>query len=85
MNCESYDPPLRFLVSSARFGDKKYLVDLGEHNGQGRCDCANFRCRLEPEILAGKTGQDYRCKHIKLAMIELAEAMIRVTLRKERV
>lgn len=83
MNCEPYDPPLRFLVSSSKLNEKKYLVDLGEHDGIGRCDCAHFRCKLEPEILSGKTG-DFRCKHIKLAMVELAESVIRVSLRREK-
>ena len=85
MKAECYDPPLRWLITSQKFGEsKKYLVDLSENNGIGRCDCSHFRCRLDAAIKIGKPVEECRCKHIRLAMQELAESVIRVTIKSER-
>jgi hypothetical protein len=83
LKVENYEPPLRFLVKSAKFADRQYLVDLGEYEGHGRCDCPHFRCKLEGEIQTGKRGKDYRCKHIRAAREVLADGFIRVCLQKE--
>lgn len=62
-----YDHPLRFLVESASEPDP-HLVCLGSYEGNGRCSCKHFACRLEPELRQGrKPSNRTRCKHILYA------------------
>jgi len=62
---------LRFFVSSDS-GNNEYLVDLMEYRGNGRCDCAHYRYRIEPEVCRINPNDlvinsRYQCKHIAAA------------------
>jgi uncharacterized Zn finger protein len=82
MDITPHDPPLRFLVSSAKGMDKKYLVDLGEFGGNGRCDCPHFRCVLQQE-LALEPDKNHRCKHIVATLLHLSSLVVEQFIRDE--
>ena len=65
---------LRFMVPS-RNGEKDYLVDLAEHEGNGSCSCSHFKFRLEPKVKVG-VERRMRCKHIMAARDYLVSALI---------
>lgn len=49
-----------------------YLVDLLSLRGNGRCDCANFRCHRAPLLAeCKKPSAKTRCKHIRLVRWKL--------------
>jgi hypothetical protein len=56
----------RAFVGSRSTAGKKHLVDLEEWNWNGKCDCINFECRLQPKVKRGVTPCDgLRCSHIR--------------------
>jgi len=70
---------LRFMVVSAgKSSTTEYLVDLGANKRVGQCGCRDFECRrapklwpvllTEPEIAWHEEADQYRCRHIKLAV-----------------
>jgi|6_EtaG_2_1085325.scaffolds.fasta_scaffold168186_2 hypothetical protein len=65
---------LRFMVPS-RNGEKDYLVDLAEYDGNGSCNCSHFKFRLESKVKLG-VKRHMRCKHIVAARDYLASALI---------
>jgi hypothetical protein len=60
------DDPVR-----ARKEDGKpyYVVDTTSYSGRGRCDCRDYRIRLEKDVANGKRG--LRCKHLTKVLIWL--------------
>lgn len=67
-----------FHVSSES-GELPYLVDLEEFDGNGKCDCMDFKCKLEPQIDDGRTirkpKQRLACKHIRFVLQVLEHSM----------
>jgi hypothetical protein len=83
MQVQLLDPPLRWHVVGDS-GKPPYLVDMFEYDGNGRCDCAHFRCVLTALLDAGKRGESYQCKHIRLVMKELAKHAVRHFIAEEK-
>jgi hypothetical protein len=82
---EFYDSPYRLLVPSFNEPGVRYLVDLKEHGGNGRCSCPDFQFRLAgempPEGGAPARGP-MRCKHIRMARdFVLTQIMLRLDVR----
>lgn len=71
---------LRFHVQSRTDLCNRYLVDLGEYGGNGRCTCRDFEIRKWPLIRDGSApGERTRCWHIRRArewMIDLVIARL---------
>lgn len=84
MQVELLDPPLRWHVTSEH-GHAPYLVDLGEFDGNGMCDCKHFCCVLAPKLELGYRGEGYMCKHIKRARRHLADLVVQKFLEDEKV
>ena len=60
--------PLRFHVRSKSNPSETHMVDLGEFNGQGRCDCIRWETTCWPCIRdTGVLPPAKRCRHIKAA------------------
>ena len=62
----------RWFVESAK-GEKRYLVDLAELGGNGKCDCTDFRTRQQSAYDAGQVAH---CKHLKFVREAMAEALL---------
>lgn len=60
----------RFWVSSETQRNRRYLVDILHHNGRGKCDCDNYRIRMEAKNLRA------RCKHIQRVLEWLGEQVV---------
>lgn len=55
-----------------------YYVDLEHYGGNGKCDCMDFRCRLEPFLdVTFKPTRKLECKHIRFVKQALSEAINR--------
>jgi len=68
--------PLRYYVMS-RSGEVRHLVDLGEWNGNGQCNCGNFAFRLAPMLKQGvEHGTATECWHIQQAKRHFCKRMI---------
>jgi hypothetical protein len=81
---EFYDTPYRLWVDSFTELDTRYLVDLAEHGGNGRCSCPDFCFRLAKEMPpeGGAPRRPIRCKHIRLARdYVLTQIILRVDVR----
>lgn len=63
-------------------GRDYYLVDLSSYDGQGRCDCRDFRCRIEPKLSRGQKPPKRFCKHIIAARDQLLDMFIAEFLRR---
>lgn len=72
MNIEPTGDVGRWWVEATR-GDTRYLVDLAELGGNGKCDCTDFRTRQQSAYDAGSTA---RCKHIEAVRELAAEALL---------
>lgn len=60
--------PLRFLVRSKSNPNESHMVDLGEFNGAGKCDCIRFDTVCWPAIRDNeKLPVALRCRHIRAA------------------
>lgn len=85
-----YDSLTRVLVTSQRDPNERYLVDLLEFNGNGRCSCMGFSVEFLkglqalPETWSDWEGDGWRCKHIKLARIALGLQLLDTLLRNEK-
>lgn len=72
---------LRYTVTGDTPG-AEYLVDLASFDGNGRCNCEDFRIRKEPEIRAAiesrtfHPGDAWRCKHIHQCRQHLTNQVI---------
>lgn len=78
-----YDGLFRYHVTSARYPDKQYLVDLEHYHGNGCCSCENFAIKHEPRIVTDgyKPKRDEcRCKHLIAARDYLGRMLIRAVL-----
>lgn len=63
-----WDPPYRVRVTSSKDPNETYAVDLVENGGLGKCDCPQFRMKLEPRYFTMmKIHPKLRCKHILAA------------------
>lgn len=76
MMVEEYDPPARYLVSSAKEPGMEYLVDLFEHDGAGTCSCYYFKYKIEPNYYRADKKGVFHCKHILAAKIYLVDKII---------
>lgn len=85
-----YDSLTRVLVTSQRDPNERYLVDLSEFNGNGRCSCMGFSVEFLkglqalPESWSDWEGDLFRCKHIKLARVALGLQLLDTLLRNEK-
>lgn len=78
LHVRQHDWPLRWFVDSETEAGEPHLVDLGLYNGNGRCSCLHFSCRLEPELRQGRYPSNAtRCKHIKAARGMFCDVMVR--------
>lgn len=67
----------RFLVQS-RSGTERYMVDLFENGFVGKCNCAHFEFRIQPDIDRGiNVNGNQFCYHIKRAERCFIETMKR--------
>ena len=80
---------LRYHVTN--HGQTHY-VDLACYNGNGKCSCLHFSCRLEPQIVrliesrkwkAPKTDDTFRCKHIQFCFQNLLHEKFMPAILKE--
>lgn len=63
---DEFDPLLFKVPSDA--GKPDWTVDLGWYEGNGKCDCPHFRCKIEPDLVKGsEPSERTECKHIKAA------------------
>lgn len=62
----------------------KYLVDVFEYRGVGKCDCPQFRFRMQPRLEDGATGRHLQCWHIREAKLAFADQMIQRMLEQEK-
>lgn len=68
---EPYDNPLRLWIPSYT-DNVRYLVDLTDPDYPGgRCDCIDFRIRIEAPTDAGTTPERLTCIHIRDAIAYL--------------
>jgi hypothetical protein len=82
MTIEPYDR-LRFLARSQTNGTQ-YLVDLGEHNGNGSCQCKHFSCRLGPKLKQSPPPKNpIYCKHIIASRTFFLNSIIQSLLKEE--
>jgi len=78
---------LRFYVTSSENKDAEYLVDLDCYWGTGWCNCPHFKNRLEPKLAAmalrlnHRIHHEFRCKHIRSAVLHLGQALADELLR----
>lgn len=71
--------PLRFQVRSRSEPDTYHMVDLGEFDGCGRCDCIRWDTVCWPLIRDTKNlPPGKRCRHIKAAR----ELALTLTIRR---
>ena len=81
MKIVPYDRDFRYLVT-----EREYLVDLLELDGNGKCDCPDFRCARWKAYKAGVRPS--RCKHcdeVRRVVGEmLLENAIKVKLAEEK-
>lgn len=61
---EPFDAHLRWLVRSRSNHRECYLVDLGENDLNGECQCKDFSVRYPRNL---KIGKKYQCWHIQEA------------------
>ncbi len=81
---EFYDTPYRLFVDSFTDPNVRYLVDLKEHGGNGRCSCPDFCFRLAAKMPADGDAPraPLRCKHIRSARdFVLTQIMIKIDVR----
>lgn len=75
-----------FSVESDRKGHIPYRVDLACYGGNGRCDCPQYRIRMEPVVSRGENcGVPIRCKHILRARRFFVDELIAKLLREGKV
>ena len=67
----------RFYVFSETKPGRKYLCDLLEFDGNGKCDCDHFKFRLEPVLFRGYRETSLLCKHLKSAREAWATMVLR--------
>ena len=74
---------MRFHVSSADGDGSFYLVDMGENDGNGMCQCVDYGARRQKQWEATKVVKEYRepnatrCKHIDAVVMWLGNAVIK--------
>lgn len=66
---------LQFLVEGQ---EGIYHLDLEENNLNGKCDCAFFRCKIQPLLNKGDSPSvNTKCKHIRAVREKIADTVIR--------
>lgn len=81
---------LSYRIGSESEPGKDYFVDLSEYDGNGKCDCIDFRAWWGPVLEGTKQVEDlpvavrkrYRrfgpvCKHIVIANLHVCKAAVR--------
>lgn len=63
-----------FVASQS--GPGKYLCDLMEFEGKGRCSCRDFEIRILPFRERGETPPKAHCKHLHAAKLHFADDVI---------
>lgn len=63
-----------FVASQS--GPGKYLCDLMEFQGKGRCSCRDFEIRILPFRERGEIPPKEHCKHIHAAKLYFADMVI---------
>lgn len=72
------------MVQSDSHPNDWYTVDLLSYWTNGRCDCMDFRTRMEPELRKGKPKNlTWQCKHIRFARTFLREWLLQTLLNQE--
>lgn len=67
-----------YLVQSESNPSTWYLVDIACYWGCGKCDCPDFRIRMEPELRKGKPAHRgaWMCKHIRVCKEKIAAELL---------
>ena len=82
LNCDFFDCPTRFLVSSETRKDQVHLVDLNsDDRGRYECSCEDWMFRNPDWLIA---PVPYECKHIHRAKQFLLEVADRIRLEDAR-
>ena len=70
--------PLRYWVQSRSRNTVRHLVDLTAYDGNGECECEQFRFKFGPRLNAGMVpGLRTECHHIIAAKRYLATMVAR--------
>jgi hypothetical protein len=90
MRIEWHEGLTRFLVWSEKNKDPNspadYLVDLEENCGIGKCDCLDFKCHKQKDIIGNDKSEAARerkrCKHIRACRELLGMHLVNTLVRK---
>lgn len=73
-----------YLVQSDSDPNVWYTVDLLSYWTNGKCDCMDFRTRMEPHLRQGRPKRlEWSCKHIRFCRSELAKWLLQKALDNE--
>lgn len=80
MKITALDGLTRFEIESDA-GNGTYLVDLGEYDGNGKCTCKHFECRMAKFLNDGEratpaTPDIFQCKHIRACRESLGKDLV---------
>jgi hypothetical protein len=64
------------LFVASQSGQGKYLCDLLEFAGKGRCSCRDYEIRILPFRERGEVPPKAHCKHLHAAKLYFADEII---------